>query len=107
MTFKTILQYKDILLVINYSETNIHIQDSFKITDKKVMQLVLNDIVNKAAKNNIVYKRTINSWINEWVSHNYLYNKNIEVERTASVDLNEDEKPIRKIGYWFISKFLY
>lgn len=107
MTYKAIVKYRDILLIINYSETNIHIQDSFKITDKKAMQLILNDIIDKAAKDNIVYKRNINSWINEWVAHNYLYNKNIEIVRTASVDLNEDEKLIRKIGYWFISKFLY
>ena len=101
---KTILKYKDILLIITYNESNIHIEDSYRINQKHLMRRILVDIVDKAAKNDMFYKRSIESWINEWVAHNWLYKHSIKQDRTRSVDLNEDEKCWKRLGYFLIYK---
>ena len=51
------------------------------------------------------YKRTIGSWLREWRAHNVLYKWGYQPDRTKSVDLNEDETQIRKIGYFLLSIF--
>lgn len=101
---KTILKYKDILLIITYNESNIHIEDSYRISQKHLMRRILVDVIDKAAKNNIFYKRSIESWINEWVAHNWLYEYSIKPDRSKSVDLNENENIFKKFGYFIISK---
>ena len=107
MSNKFTIKYKDFALSVRLSENNIHIEDSFKIIDKTIMSIMLNKIVKKAIEEGYSYKRSIKSWINEWVAHNYLYNKNKHIDSTKSVDLNDDESFFKRLGYWFISNFLY
>ena len=98
---KYILKFKEYLLIIDCSEKNIHIKDSYQITDKKDMKRILSYIFNKS---DYQYKRSMKSLINEWAAHNWLYYHNIKTERTKDVDLNENENFLRKLGYFIISK---
>lgn len=89
------------------TENNLHIEDSYKIISKPVIKELLTDILVDIYNNtDITYKRSINSWVNEWVAHSWLYNRSVEKDRTKHVDLNEDESLLKRFGYWFISNFL-
>ena len=59
----------------------------------------------EAEKRGFTYKRSLSSWLMEWKAHNYLSDKNIETSRTSSVDINEDEKLIRRFGYFVLALF--
>ena len=107
MPNKITLKYKEEIIYVTITSNNIHIEDSYRITDDKAMQILLEKVIKKAAEYNITYKRTIKSWINEWKAHNWLFTNKVKEANTKSVDLNEDESKIRLVGYWFISKFLY
>jgi hypothetical protein len=84
---------------------NIHIYDSCRITKKDDMLAILKSIREVANEQNITYKRTDKSWLAEWRAHNFLFEKEVEEGRTASVDLNEDETPLRLFLYRIISLF--
>ena len=94
MSDKIIIKYKEILLSITLSDNNIHIKDSYRIIDPHSIITILNKISEVSREKGYTYNRSIKSWYNEWVAHNYLYNKKVEIERTGSADLNEDEKLI-------------
>lgn len=85
------------------TEKNIHIENSYLCKDPDVMNIKLDTIRAEAMKASIIYHRSNKSWIREWLAHNWLYNHGIEVERTAHVDLNEDESLIRRLGYFIIA----
>ena len=85
------------------SKTNIHIWYSYQIRRRTDMKYILNTIKAEAKKHGFNYKRSVNSWIREWRAHNYLYDKGIELSRTAHVDLNEEEGFFRKLTYACIS----
>ena len=99
------LKYKDRIIMYNMTEKNIHIEDSYKIRDISEMKEILELIGSEALRCCIPYKRSISSWLREWKAHNYLYDMNYEKDRTGSVDLNEDESLIRRIGYFFLALF--
>lgn len=87
------------------SNNNIHIMRSSEIRDLADMKEILKIIRAEAEKRGFTYKRSLNSWLIEWKAHNYLSDKNIETSRTSSVDINEDEKLIRRFGYFILALF--
>ena len=87
----------------SYTENNIHIIDSYLITSKDLMQEHLKTIRRGAFLNGgFEYKRSNESWLREWCAHNWLYDHNIEKDRTKDVDLNENEKLWKRLGYFII-----
>lgn len=84
------------------TDANVHIEDSYLIrsneTKKEILTIILSNTV-------FAYKRTIGSWLREWRAHNVLCRWGYQPDRTKSVDLNEDETQIRKIGYFLLSIF--
>ena len=85
------------------SQDNVHIINSARIRDVVEMREILTIIRKKAEKRGITYKRSIKSWLREWKAHNFLVNYNVETSRTSSVDLNEDEKLIRRVCYFLLA----
>lgn len=69
------------------------------------MKEILKVIRTEAEKRGFTYKRSLFSWLMEWKAHSYLSDKKIETSRTSSVDLNEDEKLIRRFGYFILALF--
>ena len=88
---------------ITVSNNNIHVRDSYKITD-------VSDILVICETFKIIYpqfKRSAQSWKREWIAHNWLYNHNICPVRTKGVDLDENESIFRKIMYIIIYAISY
>ena len=87
------------------SKDNIHIIDSYKIRKSSDMLAVLKIIRAEAYLRGFTYRRSVSSWLTEWKAHNFLSDNSIEATRTSSVDLNEDESIIRRLGYFVLSLF--
>ena len=94
---------------ITCTSTNLHIVNSYKIKSRKQMVEIIQGVIDiiKPSKINeyAVFKRTINSMVNEWCTHNILYELGIFKERTASVDLNYPLKWYWRLMYNIIGKF--
>lgn len=103
MLFTFVYEYKTMNCLI--SEDNIHIVNSVRIKNPTDMKAILKIIRAEAEKRGFKYKRSIRSWLIEWKAHNYLSHRNIEQNRTSSVDLSEDEKLIRRFGYFILALF--
>lgn len=84
------------------TNANVHIEDSYLIRSNETKKEILTAILSNTI---FAYKRTIGSWLREWRAHNVLYRWGYQPDRTKSVDLNEDETQIRKIGYFLLSIF--
>lgn len=84
---------------IDFSKENIKIINSYTVTDKKQMKIILNIVKNIARKKNIFYTRNIESWIKEWKTHNLLYKFHLFKKHTSDTDLSEDESKFRLFIY--------
>ena len=76
---------------------NIHIKDSYQIPDEDVPYYL--SMLNAALDGSFQYKRTVDSWAKEWITHNKLYKAGLFTSHTKDVDLNEDESKFRLIIY--------
>jgi hypothetical protein len=99
------LVHKNKTITCTISKNNIHIVRSSEIKEPADMKEILKVIRVEAEKRGFVYKRSLSSWLIEWKAHNYLSDKNIATSRTSSVDLNEDEKLIRRFCYFILALF--
>lgn len=88
----------------NVSNNNIHIDNSYKIKSKESMLNVLNDIYNKYYSD--VFKRPMDSLLNEWGVHNLFYNLHLFRSHTRDVDLNYPQKKWLSICYDIVG-FVY
>lgn len=102
-TIGAVFIYKEFNLTVTIDPNNVHIEDSYQVKKKDDMLAIIEQIREIAAEQDITYKRSIKSWLNEWRAHNQLYLNGTKPERTRSVDLNEDESLLRRIIYWFLS----
>lgn len=87
-------------VIIN--KDDICIIDSYKIKTIKNMKCVINSIRQKCDNSNIIHKRSMYSLINEWRSHNLLYDLHIQRDKTKDVNLN-NETLIKRICYSVLS----
>lgn len=94
-------------ICVKFDKNNIHIENSYKISSTKEMKSILT-LVNGAAENrDIIYKRTLKSWIKEWQAHNILYKFCIKPSSSKHVDLNENETRSRLFVYNILSLFYW
>lgn len=73
--------------VCSVTENNIKIIDSYKVENKSKMKEVLYAIQYKHPECK-VFKRSYNSMIAEWKTHNRLYHLGIKKSHTKDVDIN-------------------
>lgn len=97
--------YNGLPISISFNKLNIHIVDSYRVKKAKEMKEILHIVHCASLNRGIFYARNEKSWIREWKAHNLLYKLGICKTRTQSVDLNENESKLRKIGYFFLSLF--
>lgn len=91
-------------------DPNISIQNSYAISDRIEMEVILDLVKSSSLYDPNIYHRCEFGYIVEWEAHNLLYNAadryNIEwhniKERTGTVDLNEDDR-VRLIPYMVAS----
>lgn len=86
---------------ITYSKDNTHIEDSYKLTDRKMIAKEVDIIREERYIRRYPVTRTKESYINEWVAHNKLYERNYKVDHTKDVDIEEPGKWYLEI-IWFI-----
>lgn len=87
---------------IEYNEKNVSIKDSYKVRNKEYMKLILTQF---KVRTGFKSKRSIDSWLKEWKSHNRLYRLGLFRKHTADCDLEENEKLHRLIVYEIIGRF--
>lgn len=87
--------------LIRYDDTVVTIVDSYKVTDEDDMCDILTIFKYKT---NYHSKRSINSWIKEWKSHNRLYKLGLFRSHTEDCDLEENEKWWRLLVYEIIGR---
>ncbi len=89
------------------SDPNIHIENSYQITDSYEMEAILNVVIASPEYDSNVFPRTINSYIREWKGHNFMYNisSGSWKNRAMHVDLNNLED--KMIVWDVISTFIY
>ncbi len=89
------------------NKNNIHIEDSYNIYKKSEMLSIINEIRSRYSEDECLpLKRTNKSLLNEWCTHNLLYDLHILRSHTADVDLDYHQKWYLGIGY-FIFGNLY
>ena len=97
-------------LDIDVSANNIHIECSCTVESPKEMNAILTILKVQIAQLKTVKSpfdnRTIESMINEWVSHNNCYKLGIVPDRTASVDLNYPQPWHMPFIYWLTSRIV-
>lgn len=84
--------------IYDVSTNNVHIKDSYKITSKSEMKEILYAIQYKHPECN-TFKRSYNSLIAEWRTHNRLYRLGYKRQRTGDVDLNYPLKWYVELAY--------
>ena len=96
-------------LDIDVSTNNIHIECSCTVENKSEMSTILTTLKVQVAQAQIKSpfdNRSIESMINEWVSHNNCYKLGIAPDRTASVDLNYPQSWYMPFIYWLTSRIV-
>ena len=85
------------------ADPDICIQDSAGIISSDDQIEILNYIMAHPLYCAVSRTRTLMSYLNEWRAHNWLFEHGIEMERTISVDLQENEKKARLYIYFILS----
>lgn len=87
---------------IKYNERNVKIVDSYRVKSRREMESVLLVFLEKTGYRS---RRSIESWVDEWRFHNFLYRIGMYRNRTADCDLEEKEKWWRLVIYWIFNIF--
>ena len=95
----------ELYIVYNTINKNIHIKNSYLITNDKIKRMILQEINYQLKNQNITFNRSFTSQLHEWKGHNTLYQWNYKRSSTQSVDINENESTMRKIGFTILSWF--
>lgn len=89
---------------IKITKRNIKIRNSFEVKDEAKMRFILNIVRNRAKQKNITFKRTNESWLQEWKAHNLLYKLNLFRDKTTDTDLEEQESKFRLFCYKILGR---
>ena len=98
-------------LDIDVSTNNIHIECSCTVETRSEMKSILVDLKNQLDRASITMEtpydhRSINSMVNEWVSHNNCYKLGLWKDRVKDVDLNYPQPWYMPIVYWLTSRIV-
>ena len=87
---------------IHCSTTDMNIIDSYKVNNITMMKTILIEALDTTS----LYKtnRTMKSLLNEWISHNFLYQHNLYVEHTKDCNFESEQTTEYKIKYYLVSK---
>lgn len=81
---------------IQYNSENVRIVNSYKVRNREYMEFILKTFIEKTGYKS---KRSIKSWVKEWVAHNRLYRLGLYKSHTVDTDLEENEKIHRLLIY--------
>ena len=98
-----------IQVIMDVEGQNIHIHNSYQVTKTSDMTMILETIMGKsfyAKMTEAGFNRSKSSMLREWKAHNVLHSWNYEVDRTKSVDLDENESGWRRFCYFFLIYYI-
>lgn len=84
---------------IEYDAGNVRVLESYKVKNKKVMRYVLEYFKEREGFKS---RRSIRSWVREWVAHNRMYKLGMFKGHTRDCDLEELEGWHRRVIYFII-----
>lgn len=92
---------------INYilSGNNCSVRNSYLYINNDELKREFIKYIMDNNSNFLTCKRSIGSFVREWKAHNILYSWGWFKSSTEHADLNTDESPVRRIGYFFITLF--
>ena len=104
---KYVVKHKCGNLIVEASENNTCIVNSYRVKNRKDMKNILLEVRRKAQNEPTfaIHHRTIASMIREWRVHNLLYYLDIERDRTRSVDLDIAQPWYIRTAYFILSPF--
>lgn len=85
----------------NVSESNIHVFNSYIITNDEAKRVFIRHILETTA-----IKRSEKSLFNEWKSHNIFYQHGWWQDHTADVDFEFKQKWWHKIAWWIVAHIM-
>lgn len=85
-------------VMIKYNEECITILDSYKVKGREMRKILEGFKVSTGYKS----RRSMESWIREWRSHNFLYRLGLYRSHTKDCDLEEDIDLWHRIIYWIL-----
>ena len=88
--------------IISVTDNNIHIENSYRITTRKLITDIIEFIYEKYS-NEVTKNRSKSSCVNEWIAHNNLYKLGLFKSHTVSVDINYPQKWYIPIIYKLLS----
>ena len=91
-------------LLVQVTDNNVHIMDSYRIKDDREKILFISIIRLGAPE--VWAKRTDESLLAEWKAHNALYRNDKWESHTKDVDLESKQSLFHKIA-WFFVNILY
>lgn len=96
----TRVRYND--LVIDVSDYNIHIYDSYKVKDRDDMYSCIR-FLRGCCDSYVLDNRGDRSLVNEWVGHNNLYSLGLFEDHTHDVDLDYPQPWYMGIVWFLLS----
>lgn len=85
---------------IRYSKNCVTVMDSYRIKSRREMEKILRIFKIQTGYKS---KRSLSSWVREWVAHNRLYKMNIARSRTKDCDMEEEIERWRESVYYILS----
>ena len=92
--------------IIDIDHLNIHVADSYLVTDKKQIREEVKAIMADPKFEDLRaagFTRTEQSMVNEWAAHNTLYRWKYKQDRTKSVDIDQGESSLRLFIYCILA----
>ena len=80
---------------------NLHVKDSYKTTN---IDEIEKQVIFYYTHSRLDLRRSVNSYIEEWFAHNWMYEHGIFKSHTKDVDLDGAESKLRLLGYKIIFK---
>ena len=86
------------------TENNIHIYNSYLVTDDDIKWCYINEILEKEPA--LREHRTAKSLFYEWKAHNIFHQHGWWVDHTADVDFEFHQKWYFKVAYWLVAHLM-
>jgi len=93
----------------NEENPNIIIMESHRIRDEYEMEAIIDYIMSHEMYDSSIFKRSKNSYIYEWVAHNFAYDFGNEAHKNSAknVDLDEKDDDILKYAIIYYAQCLF
>lgn len=87
---------------ISVTKDNLTIHDSFMVASENEMKEILLQVKEEHAECRVFDKRSIDNLVNEWMSHNLLFELGFMMAHTQHVDLESNQRWFLRFPYFLL-----